>query len=122
MVQINHDRAHFISLYPIDKITDDYTLITVEISAADFVDSPVTNAGSVDYDVGQDVVASGIFSVDNTNWYPLGTSALGEPSGGDVESLTAEVACSPTSIYVRATNGFLTAKTFQIVVYLESVA
>lgn len=121
MVQINPDKARFISLYPIDKIIDDYTVITVEIGAASFVDSPVTNAGSVTYDVGENVVASGIFSVDGSNWYPLGTSALGEPSGGNIETLTAEVACDATSIFARVTNGFLSAKTFQIVVYLESV-
>lgn len=122
MVQINPEAARFISLYPVDKITDDYTLITVEIGAADFVDDPVSNVGIVAYDVGEDIVASGIFSVDGTNWYPLGGWALGSPSGGYIETLTAEVACDPTSILVRVTNSFLSAKTFQIVIYLESVA
>lgn len=122
MVNINPGKARFISLYPIDKITDDYTVITVEISAADFVDDPVTNSGIVAYDVGESVVASGIFSVDGNNWYPLGSAALGAPSGGGIESLTADVACDPTGIFVRVTNGFLTSQTFDIVVYLESVA
>lgn len=121
MVTIRPEYAQFISIYPVDKITDDYTLLTASIGAASFVDTPVTGSGYEDYPVGEGVVASGMFTVDGSNWYPTGTLALGQPSGGLIETLTCEVACTPTSIFLRAVNGFLSAKTFYVVVYLESV-
>lgn len=112
----------FASKYPVDKIIDDRTDIAVTIGAAPSPSEPVSNSGTVSYPVGEDVVASGVFTVDGTNYYPVGAHAFGDVSGSEQETITCEIACSPTGIFVRATNAFTSEVTFDIIVYLESVS
>lgn len=119
-ITINPENAQFISLYPVDKILATGTG-TFEIDAASFIDTPETVIFEGFHLQEYPVATSGIFSIDGTNFYPLGAGILGSVVSGQIEQFFCTAYTDATKVYLRTSNAFLSAKTVNVKLYFEAL-
>lgn len=112
----------FASRYPIDKIvaTDTASLSVVASDGSTTETSTLTEA----HGQGSNVVVSGMYSIDGTNFYPLGALVQGSVLGGgsSIEQFWCDAACDGTNVFIRAISLFLDAKTVTVNLFYESIA
>lgn len=118
----NIENVSFTIRYPIDKIIAQGAG-SFAIQAASFIDTPVTIGETAPHGLtGGSIIVSGMYTIDNSNYYPLGTTIFGSVVSGQVEQAYCNVAMDDTNVFVRATNAFLSAKTFNLTLFFESIA
>lgn len=122
-IHIDYAKAHFISIYPPDKVL----FISDRLSATAPAAEPAVSAGfsdSFSHDGGPDVAVTGVFSVDGTNYHPFGAYIEGDIEvGGSPEFLTLDGYMSaPGEIEIKGVTGFFAEKTVYMFLYLESLS
>lgn len=123
MVQINYSRAHFISIYPTDKVLAISDRFASTIPGGEPTIPEGFNA-TLTHNAGPEVVVTGVFSIDGTNYYPFGGYIEGATDGsGHTEFITMDAYISGTgSIALFGANGFYDDQEVRFYVYLESIS
>lgn len=110
----------FATQYPIDKILAKGTG-SFSIAAASFIDAPTTQIFQAAHTQSYPIVTSGLFTIDGTNYYPLGATVLGEVVSGQIEQFYCTAYTDATNAYLRITNAFLSDKTVDVLLYFEAI-
>lgn len=112
----------FDSRYPIDKIVDESNALTATAPVAEPT-VPVKFDSSIAHDAGASCVVSGMFSIDNTNFYPFGAFITGEyVAGGNTEYVTLEAYCDATTVYFSGITAYFDAQPLYYYFFMESIA
>lgn len=113
----------FTTEYPIDKIIWESSLESHASSAASTA-SPDDDSFTTAHTLGDNVVVTGVYSLDGVNFYPFGTEFWGAKSGVSLVPQYAYMNAyvNNTTVYFRTVNGYDTANTFRYYYWLESIA
>lgn len=122
MPTIDPSKAQFISVYPVDKIVAESVLLQATTPEAEPT-VPVLFDTSHDHSAGAHCVVSGMFSIDNQNFYPFGGYIVGSfVPGGNYEYLTVDAYCDAETVYVSGITSYYAAQTLYYYYFMESIA
>lgn len=117
------DKIRFATTFPIDKILKDDGTTSITVAGGS-PPIPGTDTKTETNPTNMLVLFDGMFSIDGSNFYPLGIRIDGPLDGVSNQRQYAEctMTASNTTLTFYARNGFTSSKTFTIRYTLESLS
>lgn len=116
-------KVYFITSDTIDKILYEPPVVAHSIAGGDPI-TPTLDNFSVSHTIGQSVVANGMFSINNQDFYPCGLRIAGGASGlvAADQYMQCDMYADASNVHVYVANGFDTPQTVYVYYTLESLS
>src|SRR5690606_28445634 len=108
----------FTTLFPIDKILVDNGSVSYAVASGSPT-VPTSSTQTVDNPTSILVLPNGMFSIDGSNFYPMGARIGGAVSGGNRQWAECYMTASASTLTFYMRNGFVAGRTFTIRYTLE---